>query len=646
MKDIFMSNVSLISKYRKKAFHLIAPIVIFAMTLMLTSCNKTEDDSIEASNSNTVDTSASYTEDTSESRTVDKGESNPEDTSEEYAVDTSSASPNDITTEAQSISVSDKTTNPVISNNKVSAIGGKSSENELATAYSSYFLGHDSDTYKANCPGIISADFVVLDTKHNYDTGFECWIEGYDTKKGWYKLKPIGEIVQVNSGSGAYFYNINEDATRCVNFDLACYPLLPAGKYRIAKPFWDEGSTNHEQYIVYYEFEMVDNLNTGNKITENISCTQFEYPVNTAQIKLKYDGILATSEIFDIEKKVGANWQSVRTGSVKTNSIGGSYPLLFSDVIDTDGFDLSKTGEYRLRFSVGEMTSNFDFLSNYDTKYAYFKITDTADIGDISISCSLDDICEIDKQIPVDVTSFVNSSAKLTKAVLTVGGKTIVGDGNLSLSPNSSTFNFYDTSTYDSNSIDETIISFKENLPVGNAELKLTFSSEGCKDKIVTTKFKIRKATNDEKNSGVFVTAKDSGLSPDKITVKITNKCRNKKAIYIDNGTTYIYTVVDGETIYAYMADQSDNNSLKINYGDTAEFVLINYGKDLKNYCKTLPDLSNEDSEYIDELIKELEEDEYFKYYCLAKAGTYTVSINYYDDNYNTDNSECSFKVK
>ena len=51
------------------------------------------------------------------------------------------------------------------------------------------------------------------------------------------------------------------------------------------------------------------------------------------------------------------------------------------ETVDTDGFDLSEPGEYRVRISVGgydleTLEADADmFVDNYDTVYAYFKVT-------------------------------------------------------------------------------------------------------------------------------------------------------------------------------------------------------------------------------------------------------------------------------
>lgn len=621
----------------------IGTVFIITIALMLSSCGKNGDNPNDVKKDITetvtefIETKAKLSESVKTEKVRDNDSTSKEKTSENTLAET-----------AEVTSVSDKA--------KINDTAN--TQDAIAIGYAQRGISSGLDTYKANCPGIVAAEFVVLDTEHSYDTGFECWLEVYDKKnKSWSKLKPLGEIEQENNGSG-HFYNIDESGRNFAHVDLACYPLLPSGSYRIAKPFWEQGNPDREQYIAYYNFEMKDNLNTGSKIMGGISCSQSEYPANTKQIKLEYDGIFSQSNIFDIERKDGGVWKSVRKGGIRTNSIGGSYGLNFSDVIKTDNFDLSKAGEYRMRLSVGEMSEDLDFLPNYDTKYAYFKISDSADMGSISISCVSDDICEIDKNLQIKVKSFVNREVTLKKAVLSVEGKNFEGEGSLKIHPNRSAFNFYDPSTYDSNSIDETFINFKENLPVGNAELKLTFSSDSCKDKTVTAKFNIRKATTEEKNSGVFVTAENCKLSPDTITVSVTNKCRSKSDIQIFNGQTMIYTVVDGKEIYTYMYDkkiignQSNYTSTTVKYGETVKFEFVNCGKDLDGFIKLYwsfddYDNSEEDKEIIEAFKQSIKENRHYEYSCLAKAGTYNVTIIYsIGDEYRNQTASGAFNVK
>lgn len=236
--------------------------------------------------------------------------------------------------------------------------------------------------YKAFCPGIVGASFYAVDFRNSYDTGFECYLEKQEADGLWYTVEPIGKVVQANGGASGHFYNVFEEGRKNISFDLAAYPLLPAGKYRLAKPFWDEGGSDRDQYAAFYEFTMDEKTKTGDEIAGTASCEKESYTADVREIKYSVDiegGAYSVSDITDIERLENGEWTSVRNCSVKTNSIGGSYALRFSgmeETIDTSGFDISQAGEYRIRISVGEvdMDSQDMFVNNYDTKYAYFKI--------------------------------------------------------------------------------------------------------------------------------------------------------------------------------------------------------------------------------------------------------------------------------
>ncbi|MDE6598713.1 MAG: hypothetical protein K2K34_01365 [Oscillospiraceae bacterium] len=236
--------------------------------------------------------------------------------------------------------------------------------------------------YKAFCPGVVEASFYAVDFRNNYDTGFECYLEKQETDGLWYTVEPIGNVVQANGGASGHFYNVFEEGRKNISFDLAAYPLLPAGKYRLAKPFWDEGGSDRDQYAAFYEFTMDEKTKTGDEIAGTASCEKEDYTADVREIKYSVDiegGAYSVSDITDIERLENGEWTSVRNCSVKTNSIGGSYALRFSgmeETIDTSGFDISEAGEYRIRISVGEVDMDREnmFVNNYDTKYAYFKI--------------------------------------------------------------------------------------------------------------------------------------------------------------------------------------------------------------------------------------------------------------------------------
>lgn len=244
----------------------------------------------------------------------------------------------------------------------------------------------DSDrgnSYIAYYSDLMTVTFYILDWDNDYDTGFECYLEKREADGLWYRVEPIGGgIIQANNGSG-HFYNVLESGRKHVTFDLAAYPLLPPGNYRLVKPFWQEGSDDHNQYAAFFEFKMSVVEGYGSGITASAKCGQETYSSDVRKISFTVDvegGSFIISDITDIERLENGEWVSVRTKPVRTNSIGGSYALRFSgmeETVDTGAFDLSKPGDYRIRISVGEYDITTDdsmFVDNYDTVYAYFEI--------------------------------------------------------------------------------------------------------------------------------------------------------------------------------------------------------------------------------------------------------------------------------
>lgn len=506
--------------------------------------------------------------------------------------------------------------------------------NALAAAYCD---DNSGSKYTAGCPAVVCARFVALDTDRDYETGFECWLEK-ESGGIWKKVEPLGNIKQANSGIG-HLYNVNESGRKFVTFDLACYPLLDAGKYRIAKPFGIEGENDPDRYTVYYEFEMVERAVA--KIDGDVYCGKKEYPVNAQSIDvtLDYDsGLFTTSEVYDIERKEGGKWVSVRTGDVHTNSIGGSYSLSFEmeKTLSGGDFDLSKTGEYRVRVSVGGFDTDSLFTEDYGTKYAYFTVTDSADIGNITVELQNKDICEIDEGVPVTITNKGCMTAALKSAEMTVGGKKV------------------ECETREYNNIYperdvNMIVRTKDKMPTGSGELKLTFSAEGCKDKVVTVKFTVRKATEEEKNSGVFVETDKKSYSKgvQEIKVTVTNKERYKQDITIyPIFCTISKADTDEETLMACF----DTAEYTIKYGESKTLTFKNYGGNVKEYFKAAYGILGYDitDEELDELAGQLEDipPEDMEVYSMKKAGKYTVSVPYITESGENDEIIAEFEVK
>ncbi|MBQ5318905.1 MAG: hypothetical protein J6K17_07415 [Oscillospiraceae bacterium] len=242
----------------------------------------------------------------------------------------------------------------------------------LAGSYS--WLG--SDVYKAYTPGVVCADFYAIDYDRKYETGFEAILEKKGEDGLWYEVLPIGEISQANSGTGELPHAIDE-ARKGVQLDLACYPLLTEGDYRIVKPFWEIGNPE-TQYGAFYEFKVSEACFKGDPVIVTVETETESYTSDVREIvySINSDSMFSISSVADIERCDNGVWKSVRKGTVETNSIGGSYALGYAEPLSTDNFDLSVPGEYRIRISVGEVSENLElFTYNYNTAYGYFNIT-------------------------------------------------------------------------------------------------------------------------------------------------------------------------------------------------------------------------------------------------------------------------------
>lgn len=507
--------------------------------------------------------------------------------------------------------------------------------NALAAAY----CDDDSGSkYTAGCPAVVCARFVALDTDRDYETGFDCWLEKQTANGNWIRVEPLGNIRQANNGIG-HLYNVNESGRKFVTFDLACYPLLDAGKYRIAKPFGIEGENDPDRYTVYYEFEMVERA--AAKIDGDVYCGKKEYPINAQSIDITLDynsGLFTSSEVYDIERREGGKWVSVRTGDVHTNSIGGSYALSFETekTISGGDFDLSEAGEYRVRVSVGGFDTDSLFTEDYGTKYAYFTVTDNADMGDITVELQNKDICEIDEGVPVTVTNKGSMTAALKSAEITVDGKRVECEvrsyGNI----------------YPDRDINM-IVRTKDTMPSGSGELKLTFSAEGCKDKSVTVKFTVRKATEEEKNSGVFVETdkKSYPKGVQEIKVTVTNKERYKQDIMVYPLFCSVKNAdADESTLMACL----DAEEYIIKYGESKTLTFKNYGGNIREYIKAVYGMLEYDitEEEIDEVASQWEEasTEDMEVYSVKKTGKYTVSVPYITESGEDDEIIAEFEVK
>lgn len=243
---------------------------------------------------------------------------------------------------------------------------------ELAEGYSYY-----SDDMPAGGAGVVNASFYSIDIHNVYESGFECWLEKQQEDGKWYEVLPIAELRQENSGMGK-FYNVLEDGRDFVTFDLAAYPPLPEGIYRIVKPYCEKGGDDPLQYAAFYDFYVTAECITDTGVTAECESSSYRKAPESISYTLSSENPFVIGEIVDIERCVDGVWGSVRTEPLTVNSIGGSYSLCFegSYDLDTRGFDLSESGEYRLRISVGSIDSVSDnfFYADYGTVYAGFCI--------------------------------------------------------------------------------------------------------------------------------------------------------------------------------------------------------------------------------------------------------------------------------
>lgn len=236
-----------------------------------------------------------------------------------------------------------------------------------------------NNIFRANAPAMVVTGFRVKDTSREYETNFDCYIEKLEPDGKWYKVIPLGELVQANSGY-KYFYTEEETARIAVCIDLSCYPLLPEGKYRLVKPFREVGSDSDE-YAALFDFTMSDDISPQNELLCTAECNDKTVSKNAKSISCKVTSnkiIFVMSAVKDIEKETSSGWVSVRKTPIHTNTNHSGFPMAFSGDydIDTSDFDISESGNYRVRFSYGNCSEETlkVYSDGYDTAYAYFKV--------------------------------------------------------------------------------------------------------------------------------------------------------------------------------------------------------------------------------------------------------------------------------
>ncbi|MDE5992861.1 MAG: hypothetical protein K2G87_07415, partial [Oscillospiraceae bacterium] len=265
---------------------------------------------------------------------------------------------------------------PYVPSVRISDIPSRYGDENYKLADTDYF--YDS-VFRANAPAVIVTGFRVKDTSREYETNFDCYIEKLEPDGKWYRVIPLGELVQANSGY-RHFYTDEETARIPVCIDLSCYPLLPAGEYRLVKPFREVGADSDE-YAALFDFTMSGSMKPQNELLCTAECTEKTVPKNAESISCKINSskiIFVMSEITDIEKETSSGWISVRKTPIHTNTLHAGFPMAFSGTYDIDAsdFDISESGNYRVRFSYGncnEETLNVP-SDGYDTTYAYFRV--------------------------------------------------------------------------------------------------------------------------------------------------------------------------------------------------------------------------------------------------------------------------------
>lgn len=492
-------------------------------------------------------------------------------------------------------------------------------------------------SYPANIPSVIKSVFYSNTDKTCYTT-FEYALETNKNGK-WVTVEPLGELEHIN---GSDFFDFN-NRQHCF-VDLACYPLLPAGEYRVTKPYKVEG--DETVYTAYYRFDLKDMPEKEANITGTITCEKSVYPVNCGYIKALYnynDSFYSTSEVYDIERKENGKWVSVRKGEVRTNSIGSGFLLPFADGIEVESslFDLSKEGEYRIRVSVGEMSA-LDFIDRYSTLYAYFSL-EIMKLEGISAECTDSELNDMDKALSFTVKNNALADISVVNAVVKDRNGNVVHEQNV---------NSYVYSGNDR----EIKIPLKNPLSVGDYTVEFSVEAQGYADATVTTDIRVTEASEEEKNSGVFITFDNSSypLKAEKIEITVENKLYSKNDIMVFVAGCY----KDEAPTCLGMPLDHDEEKLILKYGEKKTFTLVNYGSSydaFKKYYSSMFDDTMEDElkEYLDGYLKEMwVEIENIPESSLGVPGEYTVMLmysEYVDGNIGLGQSdviEAKFNVK
>lgn len=242
-------------------------------------------------------------------------------------------------------------------------------------------VGHGNcREFCADRPGMLAVSFYLTDTSQRYETDFDCYIEKKEPDGKWYRVIPLGELIQENSGYH-HFYTEEESGRIPACLDLSCYPLLPSGQYRLVKPYRTEGGSGNDRAALY-DFVMSGSLEPENKLLCTAECTEKEISSDAKYISYNVTSskvMFVMSENADIEREDNGVWTSVRKSAIHTNSLHAGFPLAFSGEykLSTSDFVISRSGKYRIRLSYGNCDgAELEVSGNgYGTAYAEFIVT-------------------------------------------------------------------------------------------------------------------------------------------------------------------------------------------------------------------------------------------------------------------------------
>lgn len=489
----------------------------------------------------------------------------------------------------------------------------ESETNEAPVVGKNYDGSSGIKNYPANIPSVIESIFYAYSDKTCYTT-FEYALETNKNGK-WVTVEPIGELEQANS---TRFFDF--DKQHCF-VDLACYPLLPAGKYRVTKPY--KVGNDETVHTAYYRFDLKDMPEKEAKITGTLTCQESVYPVDCENIRAVFnynDSFFSTSEVYDIERKENGEWVSVREGKVRTNSIKSGRVLSFSDGIDVDSslFDLSREGEYRIRVTVGEM-DGFDFIDRHSTLYAYFSL-EVMKLEGVSAECADNELNNMDKTLSFNISNKAPADISVEGAVVKdKNGKVIL--------------EHYVYSCVYSGSEREINIPLENPLSVGDYTVQFYVEAKGYDDATVTASIKVGKTSEEERNSGVFITFDKNSypLRAEKVEITVENKLYSKNDIIL----LIAECNKDNVPVCLCVPPDYDEEKLVVKYGEKKTFTLVNYGVSyevLKSYYGIKFNDTEIDilKEYIDKYIEEtLAEIERTPESALGVPGEYTVMLMY-----------------